>query len=154
PADERDDRDGEDQPPGGLPPGAAHRHRAGAEGARQGDPGQRARGRAPPLGGCAGRGREGRRMTPPAPAGGAAPAEAEEAPARQSLGLLAQAMLGLRSTGDPATACAIAGDCARSALGASGYRLLRLELRSGALRRVDATGEETRYLPEPDGPVE
>src|SRR5262249_13095332 len=49
---------------------------------------------------------------------------------------------------------AIAGDCARSALGASDYRLLRLEPRSGALRCVDPTGEETRYLPEPDGPVE
>jgi len=87
-------------------------------------------------------------------AGGAAPAQAEEDLARQSIGLLAQAMLGLRSTGEPATACAIAGDCARAALGASDYRLLRLEPRSGALRRVDPTGEETRYLPESDGPVE
>jgi signal transduction histidine kinase/putative methionine-R-sulfoxide reductase with GAF domain len=78
----------------------------------------------------------------------------EDAVARESLGLLAQAMLGLRSTGDPATACAIAGDCARSALGAADYRLLRLEPRSGALRRLDPTGEETRYLPEPGGPVE
>src|SRR5262249_5369002 len=42
----------------------------------------------------------------------------------------------------------------RSALGASDYKLLRLEPRSGALRCLDSTGEETRYLPEPGGPVE
>jgi len=87
-------------------------------------------------------------------AGGAAQAQGEEVLARQSLGLLAQAILGLRSTGEPATACAIAGDCARTALGASDYRLLRLEPRSGALRRLDPTGEEARYLPEPGGPAE
>jgi signal transduction histidine kinase/putative methionine-R-sulfoxide reductase with GAF domain len=94
-------------------------------------------------------------VIPPASTGAPAEKPADEnRVARDSLSLLASAMLGLRSTGDPATACAIAGDSARSALGASDYKLLRLEPRSGALRCLEPTGEETRYLPEPGGPVE
>ncbi len=94
-------------------------------------------------------------MTEPASARGTVQAPADEyALAHESLGLLSQAMFGLRSTSDLATACAIAGNCALSAVGAADYRLLRLDPRSGALRCLDATGEETRYLPEPGGPVE
>ena len=94
-------------------------------------------------------------MTRPAPSGGAGPAQAEDgALAHGSLWALSRALFGLRSTTDVATACAIAGDCAVSALGALEYRLLRLEPRSGAVRWLQATGEEDRYLPEPGGPVE
>jgi signal transduction histidine kinase len=67
---------------------------------------------------------------------------------------LAQAMLALRSTVDVGTACSIAAGCAGRALEASGYRLLRLDRRSGALRLLDPSGVETPYLAEEDGPVE
>ncbi|HEY2955582.1 MAG TPA: GAF domain-containing protein, partial [Candidatus Eisenbacteria bacterium] len=94
-------------------------------------------------------------MTDPAMAQGGTQAPTDDdALSRESLGLLSQAMLGLRSTGDIGTACAIAGSCALTALGAAEYRLLRLEPRSGALKCLDGTGAETRYLPEPTGPVD
>ena len=91
-------------------------------------------------------------MTEPGSAGRTL--ESQDGMAHEALGLLSRAMLGLRSTHDLATACAIAGESARTALHAADYRLLRLEPRSGALRCIDPTGEETRYLPEPGGPVE
>jgi hypothetical protein len=78
----------------------------------------------------------------------------DETLSRESLGLLSQAMLGLRSTGDVGTACAIAGACALTALSATDFRVLRLEPRSGALKCLDGTAAETRYLPEPGGAVD
>ncbi len=76
------------------------------------------------------------------------------APEGAGLATLAQVSLALRGTGDLGTACAIACSCAVRALGASGSRLLRVDARSGALRTIDVTGEETPYLAEPAGPVE
>ena len=67
---------------------------------------------------------------------------------------LAQAMLALRSTADVGTACSIAAGCAGRALEAVGYRLLRLDPRSGALRLLDPVGIETPYLAEEGGPIE
>jgi len=67
---------------------------------------------------------------------------------------LAQAMIALRSTADVGTACSIAAGCAGRALEASGYRLLRLDRRSGALRLLDPAGIEMPYLSEEGGPVE
>jgi signal transduction histidine kinase len=63
-------------------------------------------------------------------------------------------VLALRSTGDLATACAIACTCAERALDASDSRLLRVDARSGALRLTDAAGAETPYMPERGGAVE
>ncbi len=78
------------------------------------------------------------------------------APALDGGGLtaLAQAVFGLRSTGDLATACAIACACAVRALDAESSRLLRVDARSGALRLIEDSGAETPYFPEPGGPVE
>jgi signal transduction histidine kinase len=67
---------------------------------------------------------------------------------------LAQAMIALRSTADVGTACSIAAGCAGRALEASGYRLLRRDRRSGALRLLDPAGIEMPYLSEEGGPVE
>jgi len=74
--------------------------------------------------------------------------------AGEGLEILAQAVLALRSTGDLATACAIARDCAEGALDASASRLLRVDGRNGALRSIDDTGGETPYRPEEGGAVE
>ena len=74
--------------------------------------------------------------------------------ADDALASLAQGMLALRSAGDLATACAIAGSCAMQGAGAADWRLLRVDARSGALRCMDPAGLETPYLPESEGPVE
>jgi signal transduction histidine kinase len=74
--------------------------------------------------------------------------------AESALAALAQAMLALRSAGDLATACAIAGSCAMQGAGASDWRLLRVDPRSGALTCLDPAGVETPHLAEPEGPVE
>jgi len=71
-----------------------------------------------------------------------------------ALAALAQSMLALRSAGDLSTACGIAGSCAMTATGASDWRLLRVDPRSGSLRCMDPAGVETPYLAEPEGPVE
>jgi len=71
-----------------------------------------------------------------------------------ALGALAEAVFGLRSTGDLATACTIACTCAARAMGAEASRLLRVDPRSGALRLIEENGEETPYFPEQAGPVE
>jgi signal transduction histidine kinase/HD-GYP domain-containing protein (c-di-GMP phosphodiesterase class II) len=70
------------------------------------------------------------------------------------MALLAQAVLALRSTADLGTAAHIAGDCAVHALDASGFRLLRVDPRSGAMRLFEPGGVETPYLAEPNGAVE
>jgi len=74
--------------------------------------------------------------------------------AANGLEALAGAVLALRRTADVGTACMIAGDCAAQALGADAFRLLRIDPRSGATRRLEEGGVETPYLAEPDGPVE
>src|SRR5262249_37453231 len=74
--------------------------------------------------------------------------------ADQALASLAQAMLALRSAGELTTACAIAGSCAVQGAGASEWRLLRLDPRSGALSCLDSTGVETPYAAEAGGAVE
>src|SRR5262249_13301999 len=68
------------------------------------------------------------------------------------LSALAQAVFGLRSTGDLATACAIACSCAQRAMDAVGSRLLRMDPRSGALRRGGENRAETPFFPQPRGP--
>src|SRR5258708_5379347 len=70
------------------------------------------------------------------------------------LSVLAQVLLALRSTTDLGTSCAIAGSSAIQMLEATDYRLLRVELRSGALRTFDESGVESPYLAEQGGPVE
>jgi len=70
------------------------------------------------------------------------------------LGALAEAMLALRRTAEIGTACRIAGDCAVHALGAGAFHLLRIDPRSGAIKRLEDGGIETPYLSEPGGPVE
>ncbi|MFI5370174.1 MAG: HD domain-containing phosphohydrolase [Candidatus Eisenbacteria bacterium] len=70
------------------------------------------------------------------------------------VGAIGEAVLALRSTGDLATACRIIGEGALQALGAEAWRLLRIDVRSGALRLVEEGGVETPYLAEPGGPVE
>lgn len=70
------------------------------------------------------------------------------------LAALAGAMLALRRTAEIGTACLIAGDCAVHALGAGAFRLLRIDSRSGAMKRLEEGGVETPYLAEPGGPVE
>lgn len=74
--------------------------------------------------------------------------------ANDGLGALADAMLALRRTAEVGTACRIAGDCAVHALGADAFRLLRVDSRSGAIKRLEEGGIETPYLAEPGGPVE
>ncbi|HUK64600.1 MAG TPA: HD domain-containing phosphohydrolase [Dongiaceae bacterium] len=70
------------------------------------------------------------------------------------IGALGEAVLALRSTSDLATACRLVGEGAVQTLGADAWRLLRLDVRSGALRLVEEGGVETPYLAEPGGPVE
>jgi len=78
----------------------------------------------------------------------------EEVSPAESLSVLAQALLALRSTADLGTSCAIAGASAVQLLGAADYRLLRVDGRSGALRAFDEAGAGTPYLAEQGGPVE
>jgi signal transduction histidine kinase/putative methionine-R-sulfoxide reductase with GAF domain len=84
----------------------------------------------------------------------ARPGQVAPALAGEGLAMMAQAVLALRSTGDLGTACGIACACAVSALDASASRLLHVDSRSGALRLIADSSEETPYLPEPGGPVE
>ncbi len=71
-----------------------------------------------------------------------------------ALAALAQSLLALRSAGDLSTACSIAGSCAMQGAGASDWRLLRVDSRSGTLRCMDPAGIESPYLAESEGPVE
>jgi signal transduction histidine kinase len=72
----------------------------------------------------------------------------------ETLSVLAQVLLALRSTADLGTACAIAGASTIRLLEAAEYRLLRVDGRSGALRLLDESGVEAPYLSENDGPVD
>ncbi len=72
----------------------------------------------------------------------------------ESLSVLAQVLLALRSTTDLGTACAIAGASTVRLLEAAEYRLLRVDGRSGALRMFDESGVETPHLAENGGPVD
>ena len=72
----------------------------------------------------------------------------------EGLAMLAQAVLALRGTGDLGTACAIACACAESALDAAASCLLRVDSRTGALRRIEDSGAETPYLAEEGGAIE
>ena len=72
----------------------------------------------------------------------------------EPLAQLAQAVLALRSTRDLWTACFVAGPGGQGGLGAVEHRLLRVDARSGTLRLLEASGIETPYLAEEDGPVE
>jgi signal transduction histidine kinase len=72
----------------------------------------------------------------------------------ESLSVLAQVLLALRSTADLVTACSVAGTSAMRLLEASEYRLLGVDGRSGALRAIDESGLETPYLAEIGGVVE
>ncbi|HTM57719.1 MAG TPA: HD domain-containing phosphohydrolase [Candidatus Udaeobacter sp.] len=78
----------------------------------------------------------------------------EEVSPAETLSVLAQVLLALRSTADLGAACAIAGASAVDSLGASDYRLLRVDARSGALRAFDEAGAESSYLAQQGGPVE
>jgi len=79
---------------------------------------------------------------------------AHPATPESALASLAQALLALRSAGDLGTACAIAGTCAMQGAGASDWRLMRVDPRSGTLMCMDPAGIESAYLAEADGPVE
>jgi signal transduction histidine kinase/HD-GYP domain-containing protein (c-di-GMP phosphodiesterase class II) len=70
------------------------------------------------------------------------------------LGALAEAVLALRRTSEVGTACTIACDSIARVLGPVSLRLLRVDSRSGALRRIEEGDAETAYPPEPGGPVE
>jgi signal transduction histidine kinase/putative methionine-R-sulfoxide reductase with GAF domain len=72
----------------------------------------------------------------------------------ESLSVLAQVLLALRSTADLVTACSVAGTSTMRLLEAAEYRLLGVDGRSGALRAIDETGLETPYLAEIGGIVE
>ena len=72
----------------------------------------------------------------------------------EGLSMLSQALLALRSTSDLGASCAIAGACAVRALGASEFRVLRVEARSGAISCLEESGTEIPYLAEHDGPVQ
>ena len=78
----------------------------------------------------------------------------DEVSPAETLSILAQVLLALRSTADLSTGCAIAGASAVEMLEAADYRLLRVDGRSGALRAFDEAGVETPYLAEQGGPVE
>ena len=70
------------------------------------------------------------------------------------LGALAEAVLALRRTAEVGTACTIAEAGVSRAFGPVALRLLRIDARSGALRRIEEADAETSYPPEPGGPVE
>ncbi|MGH7740745.1 MAG: HD domain-containing phosphohydrolase [Candidatus Eiseniibacteriota bacterium] len=72
----------------------------------------------------------------------------------ESLSVLAQVLLALRSTADLVTACSVAGTSAMRLLEAAEYRLLSVDGRSGALRALDESGLDTPYLADIGGVVE
>ena len=72
----------------------------------------------------------------------------------ESLSVLAQVLLALRSTADLVTACSVAGTSAMRLLEASEYRLLSVDGRSGALRSLDESGVDAPYLADIGGVVE
>jgi signal transduction histidine kinase len=75
-------------------------------------------------------------------------------PPAAGLGALAEAVLALRRTPEVGTACTIAATSVSRALGPVVIQLLRVDARSGALRRIEEGDAETAYPPEPGGPIE
>ena len=73
---------------------------------------------------------------------------------RETLTLLAEAVLALRATSELAVSWDLAKLHLREALGADHARLLRVDRRSGALFQYEESGVETPYLAEHGGPVE
>ena len=71
-----------------------------------------------------------------------------------AVALLAETVLALRETAEPAYAWSAVASALRRAAGATDTRLLRLDRRSGALFRIEESGVETSYLSEPGGPIE
>ncbi len=73
---------------------------------------------------------------------------------RETLTLLAEAVLALRATSELAVSWDLAKHHLREALGAEHACLLRVDRRSGALFVYEESGVETPYLAEHGGPVE
>lgn len=73
---------------------------------------------------------------------------------RETVTLIAEAVLALRATSELAVSWDIARQHLGEALGASCARLLRVDRRSGALFLLEDPGVETPYLAEHGGPVE
>jgi hypothetical protein len=73
---------------------------------------------------------------------------------RETLTLLAEAVLAVRATSDLAVSWDLARKHLREALSADHACLLRVDRRSGALFRFEESGVETPYLAEHGGPVE
>jgi HD-GYP domain-containing protein (c-di-GMP phosphodiesterase class II)/signal transduction histidine kinase len=73
---------------------------------------------------------------------------------RETVTLIAEAVLALRATSELAVSWDIARQHLREALGAAHARLLRVDRRSGALFLLEDSGVETPYLAEHGGPVE
>ena len=74
--------------------------------------------------------------------------------ARETLTLLAEAVLALRATSELAVSWDLAQEHLREAFGATRACLLRVDRRSGALFVYEGSGVETPYLAEHGGPVE
>ncbi len=74
--------------------------------------------------------------------------------ARETLTLLAEAVLALRATSELAVSWDLAQEHLREAFGATRACLLRVDRRSGALFLYEGSGLETPYLAEHGGPVE
>lgn len=75
-------------------------------------------------------------------------------PAGDPVATLTDTLFALRHTADLGAACAIAGAWALDGLGASEFRLLRVDPASGGLWSLDESGLEVPYLPDLNGPVE
>src|SRR5215510_5916486 len=73
---------------------------------------------------------------------------------RETLTLLAEAVLALRATSELAVSWDLAQKHLREALSAAHACLLRVDRRSGALFVYEGSGVETPYLAENGGPVE
>ena len=73
---------------------------------------------------------------------------------RETLTLLAEAVLALRATSELAVSWDLAKQHLREALGSDHTCLLRVDRRSGALFLYEESGVETPYLAEHGGPVE
>ena len=73
---------------------------------------------------------------------------------RETVTLIAEAVLALRATSELAVSWDIARQHLSEALGAAYARLLRVDRRSGALFLLEDSGVETPYLAEHGGPVE
>ena len=73
---------------------------------------------------------------------------------RETVTLIAEAVLALRATSELAVSWDIARQHLGEALGAAYARLLRVDRRSGALFLLEDPGVETPYLAEHGGPVE